>query len=139
MTPGNPTSLSYLFQLVFGLYMLVTTVVLINLLIAYNNNDGQMASIKLLNDALSSILKFNAFNNDNNLYISSAPPKSASSQSSARSSAQHPAIQVATNSPSAPVPPVMMYGLFSLKVALVAGWLSRTADSRSLLVAALQL
>lgn len=60
---------------------------LINLLIAYNSNDGQMASIKLLNDALSSILKFNAFNNDNSLYIS-APPKSASSQSSARSSAR---------------------------------------------------
>ena len=41
MTPGNPASLSYLFQLVFGLYMLVTTVVLINLLIAMMSDTYQ--------------------------------------------------------------------------------------------------
>merc|ERR1719447_425295 len=34
MTPQNPEHLAFLFQFVFGLYMLVTTVVLINLLIA---------------------------------------------------------------------------------------------------------
>ena len=41
MTPGNPSSLSYLFQFVFGLYMLVTTVVLINLLIAMMSDTYQ--------------------------------------------------------------------------------------------------
>ena len=45
MTPGNPTSLSYLFQLVFGLYMLVTTVVLINLLIAMMSDTYQRIQV----------------------------------------------------------------------------------------------
>ena len=46
MTPGNPASLSYLFQLVFGLYMLVTTVVLINLLIAMMSDTYQRIQVK---------------------------------------------------------------------------------------------
>ena len=45
MTPGNPASLSYLFQLVFGLYMLVTTVVLINLLIAMMSDTYQRIQV----------------------------------------------------------------------------------------------
>ena len=46
MTPGNPASLSYLFQLVFGLYMLVTTVVLINLLIAMMSDTYQRIQVR---------------------------------------------------------------------------------------------
>ena len=45
MTPGNPPSLSYLYQLVFGLYMLVTTVVLINLLIAMMSDTYQRIQV----------------------------------------------------------------------------------------------
>ena len=45
MTPGNPDSLSYLYQLVFGLYMLVTTVVLINLLIAMMSDTYQRIQV----------------------------------------------------------------------------------------------
>ena len=45
MTPGNPASLSYLYQLVFGLYMLVTTVVLINLLIAMMSDTYQRIQV----------------------------------------------------------------------------------------------
>ena len=45
MTPGNPAQLSYLFQLVFGLYMLVTTVVLINLLIAMMSDTYQRIQV----------------------------------------------------------------------------------------------
>jgi len=41
MTPRNPAPLTYLFQFVFGLYMLVTTVVLINLLIAMMSDTYQ--------------------------------------------------------------------------------------------------
>ena len=47
MTPRNPAYLSYLFQLVFGLYMLVTTVVLINLLIAMMSDTYQRIQVKL--------------------------------------------------------------------------------------------
>ena len=54
MTPGNPASLSYLYQLVFGLYMLVTTVVLINLLIAMMSDTYQRIQviISLMKDHL---------------------------------------------------------------------------------------
>ena len=45
MTPRNPAYLSYLFQLVFGLYMLVTTVVLINLLIAMMSDTYQRIQV----------------------------------------------------------------------------------------------
>ena len=53
MTPGNPASLSYLFQLVFGLYMLVTTVVLINLLIAMMSDTYQRIQVSLSTITLS--------------------------------------------------------------------------------------
>ena len=48
MTPRNPAYLSYLFQLVFGLYMLVTTVVLINLLIAMMSDTYQRIQVHLV-------------------------------------------------------------------------------------------
>ena len=54
MTPGNPASLSYLFQLVFGLYMLVTTVVLINLLIAMMSDTYQRIQVGDINGTVSS-------------------------------------------------------------------------------------
>jgi len=41
LTPKNPKALSYLFQLVFGIYMLITTIVLINLLIAMMSDTYQ--------------------------------------------------------------------------------------------------
>ena len=60
MTPRNPAYLSYLFQLVFGLYMLVTTVVLINLLIAMMSDTYQRIQVHLVpsppNNHLTTIL-----------------------------------------------------------------------------------
>ena len=50
MTPRNPAYLSYLFQLVFGLYMLVTTVVLINLLIAMMSDTYQRIQVIIIRE-----------------------------------------------------------------------------------------
>ena len=62
MTPGNPASLSYLFQLVFGLYMLVTTVVLINLLIAMMSDTYQRIQVKRRWSVTSTITRYSSNN-----------------------------------------------------------------------------
>ena len=45
MTSNNPAGLMYLFQIVFALYMLVTTIVLINLLIAMMSDTYQRIQV----------------------------------------------------------------------------------------------
>ena len=65
MTPRNPAYLSYLFQLVFGLYMLVTTVVLINLLIAMMSDTYQRIQVSSCPcpsppDSLRTVMTFTA-------------------------------------------------------------------------------
>ena len=65
MTPRNPAYLSYLFQLVFGLYMLVTTVVLINLLIAMMSDTYQRIQVSSCScpsppDSLRTVMTFTA-------------------------------------------------------------------------------
>ena len=47
MTSNNPAGLMYLFQIVFALYMLVTTIVLINLLIAMMSDTYQRIQVFL--------------------------------------------------------------------------------------------
>ena len=46
MTSNNPAGLMYLFQIVFALYMLVTTIVLINLLIAMMSDTYQRIQVR---------------------------------------------------------------------------------------------
>ena len=45
MPSNNPAGLMYLFQIVFALYMLVTTIVLINLLIAMMSDTYQRIQV----------------------------------------------------------------------------------------------
>lgn len=51
-TPTQPYWVEYLFKIVFGIYMLVSVVVLINLLIAMMSDTYQRIQVVLLNGAL---------------------------------------------------------------------------------------
>ena len=61
MTSNNPAGLMYLFQIVFALYMLVTTIVLINLLIAMMSDTYQRIQVLLaIFSARKKLLSFQA-------------------------------------------------------------------------------
>ena len=65
MTSNNPAGLMYLFQIVFALYMLVTTIVLINLLIAMMSDTYQRIQASNLSSLCSLANQAISFSSNN--------------------------------------------------------------------------